>query len=388
MTRHLGNIMATMLALCLFASVAGVYYLTAYPFGLLGNGGPFSSIAQLAGFSPSGERLVAVEEQFQEATAPVEADTFVEFEHTKRLGIYDMSSLGMVLDYDYATFGQLHTDIDANAGIPASYKPVFHEYCDALQATYPGIELRVLHENLKSLRVVEYSREELQKLTKVDNSYGCYNCANNAIYVRDDLIFSKGTWAYQVMFHELSHCLRTHSREVDGWKVIVESCGPSYNGGVCEEALNTLFAVSLFDYEEDMLAYQLQSNCYGILVECLDDYSLEDYVEHSESWFACKLDQQNGDGRAVEILDLMQRQYEAYHSDEGIVRPSEFKPIYEYLGEMYFEKHAHPGMSVHEQAAMVMDLADRVTHLIPDEYGIEPIWFTEIYKEWSRHENR
>ena len=114
-----------------------------------------------------------------------------------------------------------------------------------------------------------------------------------------------------MIFHELSHCLRdSHYTDEDGNKVYIQFAGLNYYDVPNAEAINSLFAVSLFDYEEKDIAYQMQSNAHKIMIECMDNYSLDDYVNHSLGYYAKQLDEYNQDDNyATTILTLMDEQY-------------------------------------------------------------------------------
>lgn len=118
---------------------------------------------------------------------------------------------------------------------------------------------RPFYQNLQSLEVVECTEDELLKVSWDVYSCGCYVKSENKIYVLKDKEYEEGTWDYQVIFHELSHCLRdSHYTDEDGNKVYIQFAGLNYYDVPNAEAINSLFAVSLFDYEENDIAYQMQ----------------------------------------------------------------------------------------------------------------------------------
>ena len=299
------------------------------------------------------------------------ADTYLESDWLNYIYIYDMNYLNKYFDYDNVNINQVKEMINSNSKISTKYKNLLFDYCDAIIKKYPNIELRVLYENLKTLEVVECDKNELITHTLSVDSYGCYVRSENKIYVLDGYEFEPMTWAYQVIFHEFSHCLRT-GNYVDGDKKIkIQVEGQNYSNTITAEALNSLFTVSLFDYEEKDIAYQLQSNYHKIMIECMDNYSLEDYINHSLSYYAIKLDEFNNDENyATIILDLIETQYKDYHSKSMYVEQSEYYPIYDYISNMYYKKYITKDMTYQESLDICEELIQKITYDVPEDYNI------------------
>lgn len=305
-------------------------------------------------------------------------DTYLESDWLNYLYIYDMDYLDKYFNYPNVNIEQLKDVIENNANIPLKYKKLLFDYCNSVIKKYPNIELRVFYENLKSLEVVECSKEELITHTLSVDSYGCYVRTENKIYVLDGYEYEYKTWAYQVIFHEFSHALRT-GYYIDGdKKVKIQVEGQNYSDTVTAEALNSLFTVSLFDYEEKDVAYQLQSNYHKVMIECMDNYSLEDYVQHSISYYAKKLDEfNNDDNYATVILNLIQVQYKDYHSNSISVDPCAYYPIYDYIAKMYFKKNITKDMSYEQALNICNKLVEIITYDVPEDYNIDVDYFYE-----------
>ena len=154
--------------------------------------------------------------------------------------------------------------------------------------------------------------------------------------------------------------------------------GQTFNNEITSEALNSLFAVSLFDYEEDSIAYQLQSNYYKIMLDCMDNYDLSDYINHSLSYFTNKLDEyNNNDNYSSVILELIQTQFQDYHSSYIKVAQSEYYPIYDYICDMYYKKYISEDMTYDQMKEVANDLVRKVTLYVPNEYNIDTNRFYE-----------
>ena len=262
----------------------------------------------------SGDRPYGVLEPGSE----YEVDTYIDNrDNSNRLYIYDMDYVDLALDFKPKKLADFIDVINENSKIARKFKPILTEYCTRVFDKYPDIELRPFYRNLKDLEVIECTDQELLKVTWDTNSCGCYVRDEDKIYVLKDKEYEEGTWDYQVLYHEFSHCLRDSIYEdEDGNRVSIQFMGLNYYDIPNAEALNSLFAVSLFDYEEKDIAYQFQSNAHQIILECMDNYTLNDYVNHSMTYYAKQLDTYNQDDNyALTILSLMNEQYEDYHDD-------------------------------------------------------------------------
>lgn len=330
--------------------------------------------------SNSGSQIPFIVEDGDEK---LEVETYLESEWLDYLYIYDMDYLGKVLNYDSVSVQEIHRVIDGNNKISERFVPILHEYVDAVATKQPKAELRVLYENLKTLEIVECDKQELMLNSLSVDSYGCYIRTENKIYVSEDYEYKKGTWEYQVIYHELSHALRTGFWDTEDKEIRVQCEGLTMSGVTTAEALNSLFAVSLFDYEERDIAYQLQSNYHSIMIECMDNYELSDYVNHSLTYYASKLDEQNDDvNYAKTILELIETQYKDYHSDSLNIEESEYYPIYEYISDMYFGKYINSNMSYDEATSVADSLVERVMFDVPDEYHIDTNEFYELLNNY------
>lgn len=299
------------------------------------------------------------------------------------INVFDSEYLDKIFPNEKITLDDLKGRIQNNSNISLEYKNILNEYSKAVCDKYPNVDLRIFYENLKSLKVIECDKVELLPHTLNYDAYACYVKSENAIYVLKGNEYKKGTWEYQVIFHEISHCLRTGMWEKDGKKIRAQSLGTNYGTVIMDEALNSLFTVSLFDYEERDIAYQLQSNYFNIMINSMDNYDLSDYVNHSLSYFAKKLDEHNKQhNEATTILELINLQYNDYHDDNLKVKQEEFYRIYDYISKMYYDKNITSNMTYSQAKAVADDLIDKVMFDVPDEYEIDVDHFYEYFKEY------
>lgn len=317
-------------------------------------------------------------------------DTYIDNrDFSKRLYIYDMDYIDMAIDFEPKNLNDFIEVINANSKIPNKFKDILVDYCTKVFEKYPDIELRQFYQNLKGLEINECTEEELLKVTFDLNSVGCYVKSENKIYVLEGKEYVEGTWDYQVIFHELSHCLRD-SKYVDknGNEVEINFAGLNYWDIPNAEAINSLFAISLFDYEERDISYQFQSNAHKIMIECMDNYTLSDYVNHSLSYYMKKLDEFNHDDNyAVTIFSLMNAQYEDYHNDNISAPQSEYYPIYDYISKMYLNTHIDENTTYTEARETMDNLVEELTFDVPEEYNIDTNHFYEYLDQYCMDNN-
>ena len=319
----------------------------------------------------------------EDSKEDLEVDTFLDNEYSDYIYVYDNAYLGKILDYDSVTPEEMHKVTNENPKITPVYKKLINEFIDDFCEKQPNAERRILYENLKTLEVVECTERELMLESLSIDSYGCYIRTKNKIFVLKDNDYKPGTWEYQVIYHELCHAARTGFWDSDKKQIRVQCEGLNFYTTTCAEALNSIFAVSLFDYEEKDIAYQLQSNYISVILECMDNYKISDYMNHSLSYFAKKLDEQNGNNNyAASILQLIEAQFNDYHSDKIEIEQPEYYPIYDYITNMYFKKNITPDMTYDECMQVASDLVERIMFDVPEEYNIDTNHFYENLNEY------
>ena len=178
--------------------------------------------------------------------------------------------------------------------------------------------------------------------------------------------------------HEIAHSVRNGIIENGDKDVRVSPMGKALSLVTVEEALNSVFTVSLFDYEEKDIAYQLQSNYCTVMLECLDNYDLSDYVNHSLSYYAKKLDEHNGHNNyATTLFALIDAQYKDFHNDEISVSQDEYYPIYDYIANMYYNKYITNEMSYNDARMVADSLIEKILYDVPEDYNID---FNRFYE--------
>lgn len=287
--------------------------------------------------------------------------------------VYDMSALSNVLD-EQVTFDTLKKTVQNNDKISPKYKNYLYEYIDNLASRWPNVDIRTFNENLKTIEFIECDKYKLQTKTLDENSLACYLKNENKIYLLDELNMND-QWTKQVVYHEISHSLRSAYWSKNGKEIRVQFTDSFGYGFEIEEALNSLFALSLYDENEKDIAYQLQSNYMKTILECMDNYTLEDYVNHNYTYFEQCLNETNNNDLAKKVLALIELQNKDYYNDDFKVEQEQYEPIYTYITDMYLDKYATNSMSLEEINGLVEKLKEQVLFDVPEEYEIDTNYF-------------
>ena len=254
--------------------------------------------------------------------------------------VLDSNRLDEVLGYpkEDITYEKIKETINSNSSIPKKFKTMYIDLANNLQREYPNMDLRVWYENLKTMKVLEVEEMEMKVKAVSATAYACYRKDENTIYTVKDYKYEPGTWEYQVIMHEMAHPIRSGFIKKNGEEIRIQFTDKSGDGVIIEEALNSLLALRSYDKSERDIAYQLQSNMVEMMVESLDNYTYQDFVEHNITYFENELNKQNGDDKAIEMLALINLQYKDYHDKNMEVEQKNFYPLYDYIAKMYYRK--------------------------------------------------
>lgn len=280
------------------------------------------------------------------------------------------------------TYDTIIQDINSNSNIPQKYKDLYITLANNLKKQYPDMDLRIWHENLKTMQIKEVDEMDMKIKAVSASAYATYRKDENVIYTVKDYNYEPGTWEYQVIMHEMCHPIRSGIFKVGKNEVNVHFESRSGEGTIISEAMNSLLAVRSYDQNERDIAYQLQSNMVELMVDSMDNYTYQDYVEHSLTYFENELNKQNGNDKAVEIVGLINLQYKDYHDNKVLVDEEMFHEVYDYIADMYYSKNINSSMS-YEEASKVKDtFIDRLTFDVPEEYNISVNHINEHFNDY------
>ena len=298
--------------------------------------------------------------------------------------IYDLSELDDVLGYpkEAITYDDIINDINNNPNIPTKFKSIYIELANDLRAQYPTMDLRVWHLNLQTLKIVELSEMDMKLKAMSGTACAVYRQDENTIYTVEGYDYVPGTWDYQVIKHEMGHPIRSLITHIGENQVKVRFQSYSGHGTITGEALNSLLTLRSYDPDERDVAYQFQSNMLELMVDSMNNYTYQDYVEHNLTYFEQKLNEHNGNNEAVRMLGLLELQYDDYHDKNMTIDEATFHELYDYIARMYYAKHLNPNM-LPEEAEYVRDqFIDRLTYDVPEEYNVDLDHLYEFFNEY------
>lgn len=317
---------------------------------------------------------------------PVEIDTYKDIDFSKYIYFYDMNYL--TNDYvDNANFETLRQTVQNNSHINLKYKTLLQNYINDLEKNNYDVDVRVFNENLKTIEFIECSKSKLAVKSLSTDSYACYRKDENKIYLLENLEFQNDAWANQVIYHEITHALREARWEKNDKYVRVQFCDSSGYGDIIEEAMNSVFAINLYNKQEKDIAYQLQSNYIKLILSLLDNYKLSDYINHNFSYFEECLNRQNDNDEAKRIMALIELQYKDFHNDELKVEQEQYYPIYDYIVTMYLNKYANQEMTLYEIEDLVIQVKEQILYDVPKEYNINEEYFNQIARTYYNRLN-
>ena len=136
--------------------------------------------------------------------------------------------------------------------------------------------------------------------------------------------------------------------------------------------MNSVFSCSLLSYDERDIAYQTPSNYLSIMLECMDNYTLSDYMNHSSAYFLHKLDETAGDTNYASVIWKLIALQRSDWREKNIDIPAQtYEPIYEYLCKLYYRKYVTADMTDEEARAVADELVDKAFYDSPEDYKTE-----------------
>lgn len=304
--------------------------------------------------------------------------------YSSYLVVYDSSDLDLIFGDMTATAEDCLQMLNQNPDIDDEYRPLFRDFIQRMAKTYPDMDFRILYHNLETLKVVVCSKAELVRHSVSTDALACYIRSENTIYIPEGTEYIEGEWGYQILIHEFCHAVRCASweamdpvaKEERSYRISFEPSSMKYT--VLPEAMNSVFSCSLLNYYEWDIAYQVPSNYLRIMLECMDNYTLADYINHGEDYFCRKLDEYSGyTNYAATLWRLIDLQRNEYQDSKIELQPEDFYPIYDFLCELYYPKYITADMSYEQAKAVADELVYKAFYDVPEECKTTPERFYE-----------
>lgn len=297
---------------------------------------------------------------------------------TTKTIVYGSADLYRLFDISRATEEGCQAALAANQDIPDNIKVLFKDYIHRIAVNHPQASLAILQHNLQTLHVVELDEASFVGKSLDVSSYGCYVMSENTIYIPEGTEYVEGTWGYQVFIHEFCHAARQCYMDASygsnlimggssDWAVFASDS----DSQLLKEAMNSVFSCSLLNYYEWDIAYQVPSNYLRIMLDCMDNYELSDYMNHGDTYFYRKLDEASGHTNYAKVLwKLITLQRSDWRDDKIDIDEAEYYPIYDFLCDIYYSKYLTPEMTDEEARQVADDLVYKAFYDAPEGYKI------------------
>lgn len=295
--------------------------------------------------------------------------------------VYDADDYKLLFRKDFASTDECLDALNNNKNISKKYKEFFSDFIKRIGNKYPDANLSVLYRNLKTLKVVELNQRDYYLKSLSVDSLGCYLKNENAIYIPKGTKYTEGEFGFQVIIHEFCHAARTSWWQGKNGKSNRIDFQSDNDNILLMEAMNSAFSCSLLNYYEHDIAYQIPSNYLRIMLECMDNYSLSDYMNHSDTYFLSKLDEYTGYTNYAKVIwDLITVQRSDYEKDNIDINPDEYYPIYSFLCDMYYKKYIKSEMTDGEKKKVADELVEKAFYDTPEGYKTDKEYFYEYLK--------
>lgn len=308
--------------------------------------------------------------EVKDGDTPLEVNELVVDEDWGSTRVYDSAHLNRLIDVSGVSAGECRRRIAQNQNIPEKFKNYFTDFVNRIETKYPDADLAVLCHNLETLRVEELNDQAyLMKTASVD-SLGVYFNNENAIYIPEGTVYVEGEFGFQVLIHEFCHAARICW--LDGSSKNSAGFDSSLEDDLLGECMNSVFSCSLLGYDERDIAYQTPSNYLRIMLECMDNYALSDYMNHSSAYFLRRLDETAGDTNYASVIWKLIALQRSDWREKDIDLPAEtYVPIYNYLCALYYPGRVTADMTDEEARAVADELVDKAFYDSPEDYKTE-----------------
>lgn len=316
----------------------------------------------------------------------VEVKTIYESDLLKYKIIFDFDYIDELFEQESVSISEFQTVINNNSDIADNLKPYVLEYVTNSYAETPDLDLRILYENLKTIKIIEADESTIMFEALSTNAVAVYLKNTNTIYVNENNDYENDSWSYQVLMHELTHVAKYYDTVYNDYSVQVKTSYDYNFNIILEEALVSYYAVQIYDKNELNIAYQLQSNYISILIDCMDNYELRNIVEKDITYFLSQLDSYNNqEGMSVYIFELINAQYQDFYDDQITISQDQFYEIYDYIAKMYFDKYINDNTTYEEATVILNELIYKLTYDVPDEYNIDTNHFKEYFETYYQN---
>ena len=126
---------------------------------------------------------------------------------------------------------------------------------------------------------------------------------------------------------------------------------------------------------------------FEVMLESMDNYTMEDYINEDITYLIEKLNETNGDKMAIEILNLLELKCRDTKDESFYIPQNYYYGLYDYVARMYYNKYITDDMSPEEIKQVKDNLVIRLTTDISPETEIDTAHFDDYIGEYCKERN-
>ena len=270
-----------------------------------------------------------------------------------KVDVYNTDLLDVYFGTPNYTLNEVINAISSKKDFSQEMKDFIIEFVTTMHDAYPNIDFRIFYENLKTLKIREFTKDE--ELFISSNVTAFYSIENNEIGLRNGIDLTEGTRDAMTLRHELGHVFNNLNEvEKYSYTISFDFNQLSY-GDYADEAIIAYLTYEPYKdrYPEDVRknhGYPLQVNLYQLIFESLPGYDLSELLRKNVTHLETEMDKHMGDVvDAKVIIKLIDTQAIDRNSDDGItIDDTQYDEIYEYIATLYIRAHFNKDMTEEE----------------------------------------
>lgn len=226
--------------------------------------------------------------------------------------------------FNNANKEELINSLNENPYLNDKYRNYVKKFINKVYEKYPNIDYAIFNQNLKTLEIVEGTKEEIEKVEEdVKYVQGYYKIYENRIY-----LVSNSQYEEYILFHELWHAVSIlYIKDEKALKN--PTFGFSY-GTSLSEGMTTYLTNSIT--LDECLSYENQLSIIEMIIEIYGEDIIYKYLEYGISGITYKLSADSSYSEASEFVRIADRELKEAATQEEIISN------YKYLIDLYCKK--------------------------------------------------
>ncbi len=274
-----------------------------------------------------------------EPTRPqtIEEKDFDVENYTKKITFHEPEALKEYLTETNVTKEQVLNSIEENKNIDDTTKEIIIDYVNTMMDYYPGIDMDMFNDNIKTLSIKKITKEQLE-----ENSEGCkayYNAYKNTIFLNENIKLTEDSKDMVILRHELTHMINEYYRKNNEYTLYLETS--KMENYYTKEALTVIMSTVPFEnrYSEQTrssMGYELTSNIIRTLLVSLPNASIQSiYTSNIDDFKNYLSENIKSDINSKKFLDLIEIISSEYYNSDVHMNENNREQIFKYIADSY-----------------------------------------------------